>query len=85
MNKRKGFAGKVAEQAKKNLQPVPTDNQESVVPSEEKTVHIGGHFSKEVHTQLKLIAVENDMKLREVLADAFNVYLRMNKKPPIAS
>ena len=81
MNKRKGFAGKVAERAEKNLQPVPTEES---VPSREKTVHIGGHFPKEVHTQLRLIAVEKDMKLREVLADAFNMYLRYNNKPPIA-
>ena len=83
MNKRKGFADQVAKTAEVNLQPVPE------VPgvgeaSQEKTVHIGGHFSKEVHTQLKLIAVEKDMKLREVLADAFNMYLRSNNKPPIA-
>ena len=82
MNNRKSFAGKVAQRAEENLQPVPTDNPESVVP--EKTVHIGGHFSEEVHTQLKLIAVEKKMKLREVLADAFNMYLRSNNKPPIA-
>ena len=82
MNKRKGFAGKVAQQAEKHLQPVPTDNQESVEPV--KTVHIGGHFSKEIHTQLKLLAVEKDMKLRDVLADAFNMYLQFHKKPPIA-
>ena len=84
MNKRKGFAGKVAQQAEKHLQPVPTDNQESEVASQAKTVHIGGHFSKEVHIQLKMLAVEKDMKLRDVLADAFNMYLQFHKKPPIA-
>ena len=84
MNKRKGFADQVAKKAKGNLQPVPTEDQETLEPSQEKTVHIGGHFSKDVHTQLKLIAVEKDMKLREVLADAFNMYLRSNNKPPIA-
>jgi hypothetical protein len=84
MNKRKGFADQVAKKAKVNLQPVPTEDQETLEPSQEKTVHIGGHFSKDVHTQLKLIAVEKDMKLREVLADAFNMYLRSNNKPPIA-
>ena len=83
MNKRKGFADQVAKKAKDNLQPVP-ESQVEGVPSQEKTVHIGGHFSKDVHTQLKLIAVEKDMKLREVLADAFNMYLRFNNKPPIA-
>ena len=81
MNKRKGFAGKVAQQAEKNLQPMPTEES---VQSPEKTVHIGGHFPEEVHTQLKLIAIEKKMKLREVLADAFNMYLRSNNKPPIA-
>lgn len=82
MNNRKGFAGKVAKQAEKNLQPVPAD--EAVVPRKEKTVHIGGHFSEEVHMQLKLLAIEKKMKLREVLADAFNMYLRSNNKSPIA-
>lgn len=82
MSKRKGFADQVEKQAKKNL--IPTDDQESVAPSEEKTVHIGGHFPEEVHTQLKLLAVEKKMKLREVLADAFNKYLQLNKKPPVA-
>ena len=47
-------------------------NQESVEPSEVKTIHIGGHFPEEVHTQLKMLAIEKKMKLREVLADAFN-------------
>ena len=83
MNKRKGFADQVAKTAKQKLQPVPEDHGADE-PSQEKTVHIGGHFSKDVHTQLKLIAVEKDMKLREVLADAFNMYLRSNNKPPIA-
>ena len=82
MNKRKGFAGKVAQNAERNL--IPTDDQESAAPSEEKTVHIGGHFPEEVHTQLKLLAIEKRMKLREVLADAFNNYLQLNKKPPVA-
>ena len=83
MNKRKGFADQVAKTAKGNLQPVPEDQGEGE-PSQEKTVHIGGHFPEEVHIQLKLLAVEKGMKLREVLADAFNMYLRSNNKPPIA-
>ena len=80
MNNRKSFAGKVAKQAEKNLQPVSEDK----TPSREKTVHIGGHFPEEVHIQLKLLAIEKGMKLRELLADAFNMYLRSNNKPPIA-
>ena len=44
MNKRKGFADQVAKKAKVNLQPVPTEDQETLEPSQEKTVHIRRTF-----------------------------------------
>ena len=83
MNKRKGFADQIAKTAKQQLQPVPSETEMDT--SDASTVHIGGHFPKEVAVQLNIIAAEKGLKKREVLAEAFNMYFRSNKRPPIAN
>lgn len=47
-------------------------------------VLIGGFFAPEVHKQLKMIAVEKDLTMQELLADALNVIFAKEGKPEIA-
>ena len=47
-------------------------------------VLIGGFFAPEVHKQLKMIAVEGDITLQELLADALNTIFARAGKPEIA-
>ena len=82
MSKKSGFADTIAQEAEKNLQPVPETRQ---VKTDEHDTHIGGYFSEDVYIQMKIIGAEKNMKMREMLAEAFNMFFRVHKKPPIAS
>ena len=82
MKKNKGFADTIAKEAESNLQPVP---EEKETKSDEHDTHVGAYFSEDVYIQLKVIGAEKRMKVREMLAEALNMYFRLHKKPPIAS
>ena len=60
----------------------PTDNK--IRPSRKDKRHIGGYFSLNVYKQLKILGVEKDMTMQDMMAEAFNAFFKLNDKPPIA-
>lgn len=53
-------------------------------PSKAKTVHLGGYFDEAVHKQFKLLAVEEDKTIQELMREAINMVFTKYRKPPIA-
>ena len=49
-----------------------------------KKKHIGGYFSADVYTQMKILCAETGMTTQEVLAKGLNAIFQMHDKPPIA-
>lgn len=45
---------------------------------------IGGHFDKEVHHQIKLLALERDCSVQTLLGEALDLLFINEGKPPIA-
>lgn len=46
---------------------------------------IGGHFDKEVHHQVKLLALERDCSVQTLLGEALDLLFVNEGKPPIAN
>ena len=61
------------------LQPKPAKQKKT---SNKK--HIGGYFSNDVYTQLKILGAETGMTTQKILAEGLNAVFRMHDKPPIA-
>ena len=79
----------LAELLKKNgqLEPEPADEpkrKSPVAPSREGKVVMQAHFSKEAHNQMRILAIETDKNIQELLVDAVNALFTMHNKPPIA-
>ena len=83
----------LAELLKKNGQlepepePEPTEEpkrKSPVAPSREGKVVMHAHFSKEAHNQMRILAIETDKNIQELLVDAVNALFTMHNKPPIA-
>ena len=83
----------LAELLKKNGQlepepePEPTEEpkrKSPVAPSREGKVVMQAHFSKEAHNQMRMLAIETDKNIQELLVDAVNALFTMHNKPPIA-
>ena len=83
----------LAELLKKNgqLEPEPEPQPEvepkrksPVAPSREGKVVMQAHFSKEAHNQMRILAIETDKNIQELLVDAVNALFTMHNKPPIA-
>ena len=55
-----------------------------VPPSRQGKKVIQGHFDKDVHRQLKMLALEKDTSIQELLSEALNALFERNNKPPIA-
>ncbi len=69
------------------LQPKPELEIVEPKPVEQKAPkkkHIGGYFSHEVYTQLKVLGAETGMTTQDMLAEGLNAVFRMHDKPPIA-
>ena len=66
------------------VEPTPKPTENSVRPSRKDKRHIGGYFSPDVYKQLRLIGVEKDMTMQDMMAEAFNAFFKINDKPPIA-
>lgn len=69
------------------LQPKPEIQVVEPKPAEQKAPkkkHIGGYFSNEVYTQLKILGAETGMTTQDMLAAGLNAVFRMHDKPPIA-
>ena len=49
-----------------------------------KKKHIGGYFSADVYTQVKILCAETGMTTQDMLAEGLNAVFRMHDKPPIA-
>ena len=62
-----------------------TPNSASIVPpSRQGKKVIQGHFDKDVHRQLKILAIEKDTSIQNLLSEALNALFERNNKPPIA-
>ena len=61
--------------------PKPTA---AVPPSRQGKKLISGHFDKDVHRQLKMLALEKDTSIQNLLSEALNALFERNNKPPIA-
>ena len=46
--------------------------------------HIGGYFTNDVYTQVKILGAETGMTTQQMLAAGLNALFRMHDKPPIA-
>lgn len=56
----------------------------TVPPSRQGKKMISGHFDKDVHRQLKMLALEKDTSIQGLLSEALNALFERNNKPPIA-
>lgn len=45
---------------------------------------VSGHFEKAVHRQLKIICLETDATIQDLLADSLNLLFEKHGKAPIA-
>ena len=69
------------------LQPKPELQVVAPKPTakaEAKKKHIGGYFSNDVYTQMKILCAETGMTTQDMLAEGLNAVFRMHDKPPIA-
>ena len=73
------------------LQPKPelqvVEPQPEPKPAKQKASqkrHIGGYFSNDVYTQVKILGAETGMTTQEILTEGLNAVFRMHDKPPIA-
>ena len=73
------------------LQPKPelqvVEPQPEPKPAKQKASkkkHIGGYFSVDVYTQMKILCAETGMTTQEILKEGLNAVFRMHDKPPIA-
>lgn len=60
--------------------------QPETKPAQKKTPkkkHIGGYFSNEVYTRVKMLGAETGMTTQEILTQGLNAIFRMHDKPPI--
>ena len=53
-------------------------------PSRKDTKHIGGYYPPEVSKQLRLIALEEDNSVQDLLAEAIDMIFQSRQKPTIA-
>ena len=56
----------------------------TIPPSRQGKKMISGHFDKDVHRQLKILAIERDTSIQNLLSEALNALFERNNKPPIA-
>lgn len=72
-------------QPKPQLQVVePQPQPQPTAKKAAKKKHIGGYFSNDVYTQLKILGAETGMTTQDMLAEGLNAVFRMHDKPPIA-
>ena len=69
------------EQIRQETTPKPAA---MVPPSRQGKKMISGHFDKDVHRQLKMLALEQETSIQNLLSQALNALFERNDKPPIA-
>ena len=65
----------------------PKPPQTETKPAKQKASkkkHIGGYFSNDVYTQVKILGAETGMTTQDILTEGLNAVFRMHDKPPIA-
>ena len=62
----------------------PPKPRATVPPSRQGKKMISGHFDKDVHRQLKMLALEKETSIQDLLSQALNALFERNDKPPIA-
>ena len=65
------------------VETIPKPNP-MVPPSRQGKKMISRHFDKDVHRQLKMLAIEKDTSIQGLLSEALNALFERNNKPPIA-
>lgn len=55
-----------------------------VSPSRQGKKPVIAYFDKEAHHQLKLLALEKDTSIQDLVAEALNLLFNVHDKPPIA-
>ena len=53
-------------------------------PSREGTKAYTVHLNKDAHAQFKMMAIEKDTSMHDLMMDAFNLFFELHNKPPIA-
>lgn len=71
------------QETKTEVEPTP-EPTENVRPSRKDKRHIGGYFSDDVYKQLRILGIERDMTMQDLMAEAFNALFKLNDRPPIA-
>lgn len=71
-------------ETEKPKSPNNAPTQQKRTPARQDTKLIAGHYPKEVHYQLKLIALETDTSIQDLLGNALNLLFEQHNKPPIA-
>ena len=89
MKKRTNLADSLDEVANSkhtNSQPVsePTEKSNLQKSSRNGTLAITGHFPPEVRNQLKILAIEQNRTMEDMLAESLNMLFAMYDKPEIA-
>ena len=70
------------QEAKSDPKPQPK-KKTPVAASREGKVVMQGHFSKQVHNQMRMLCIETDKSIQELLEEAVNALFTMHNKPPI--
>jgi hypothetical protein len=70
------------------IRPEPAPQEESArpyrQPSRERTRPITAHFPKQVRDQLKILGIQQDKTMQDLIAEAFNDLFAKYGKPEIA-
>ena len=69
------------EPVKVDAQPKPKSQP---CPSRRGKKPVIGYFDKAAHLQLKMLALEKETSIQNLLADALNMLFKVHDKPPIA-
>ncbi len=66
-----------------SVDPAPVQHAQRR-PSRQGKKLISGHFDKDVHYQLKLLCLETDSTIQDLLAESLNLLFEKHGKAPIA-
>ena len=62
----------------------PPKPKNPLPPSRQGKKPVIGYFDKAAHLQLKMLALEKEMSIQALLAEALNMLFKVHDKPPIA-